>query len=123
MLQPARPCRHTLGHVRGRRLAVFEALCEASVQEVLLFNLHNVTDRLWATTETAIERLAVFMSLREATVQEVLDFNALSFAGRLWAMTETGIEKLAVFEALCEASAKEVLRFNPHNVFDTLCGP
>ncbi len=65
------------------KLAVFEALCEASTQEVLRFNPHDLAHTRCAMTKAGIERLAVCEALCEAWAQEVLCFNPHNAADSL----------------------------------------
>ncbi len=81
--------------------AVFEALHEASAQEVLLFNPQTVADMLWVMTETGFERLAIFEALRVASAQEVLYFKQGYLADVPCAMAEAGGASHAVSSRLC----------------------
>ncbi len=103
--------------------AVFEALHEASAQEVLLFNPQNVADMLWVMTETGFERLAIFEALRVASVQEVLYFNQGYLADMPCAMTEAGGASPAVSSRLCVRHWPRMCCAPTRTCWSTLSGP
>ncbi len=105
------------------KLAVFEALHEASAQEVLLFNPQNVAATLWVMTETGFERLAIFEALRVASVQEVLYFNQGYLADMPCAMTEAGGASHAVSSRLCVRQWPRMCCAPTRTCWSTLSGP
>jgi hypothetical protein len=57
---------------------VFEALCAAPGEKVQEFNLHDISNTLWAIAETGTHMLEVFEALCAAPGEKVQEFNSHS---------------------------------------------
>ena len=76
---------------------VFEALCAAPGEKVQEFNLHDISNTLWAIANTSTHMLEVFEALCAAPGGKVQEFNLHGISNTLWAIAETGTRMLEVF--------------------------